>query len=121
MGNRLLDRIAVDGPILWRLATPALGQAPNYDAFSDPDGKITTEAHAKALIEVLQDPGQLEAIYADAQAGKPRAKRIFQELEASYFPDTGRELAELVSRPPCLAPVLRELSGWCVPQWSFID
>ena len=72
-------------------------------------------------MKLLSSPGQLETIYEDAKKGNARAKRVFEELETSYFPDTGRELAEKVSRPPCLVPVIRELSGWCVPDWSFLD
>lgn len=98
-----------------------LAGAPNYDAFSDRDGNITTERQGRALFQLLQDSGQVEALFADAEAGNPRAKKIVRELESSYFPDTGRELADLVSRPPCLLPAVRELSGWCVPNWAFID
>jgi hypothetical protein len=99
----------------------AIAQAPDYDAFSDRDGSIRTEQHGRGLISMLQRPGQLEAIYADAEKGNARAKRVFQVLETDYFPDTGREVAERVSRPPCLVPVVREMSGWCVPNWSFLD
>jgi len=107
--------------LLWGLAATALAGTPDYDAFSDRDGNITTERHGSALISMLQSSGQVEAIYADAEKGNPRARKIFRELETSYFPDAGRELAELVNRPPCLAPVVRELSGWCIPKWEFID
>lgn len=107
--------------VLWALALPALAQAPDYDAFCDRDGNITTEQHGSGLIALMQQPGALEALYADGSKGNPRAKRVFQILEAEYFPDYGRELAEMVSRPPCLVPVLRELSGWCVPNWASLD
>jgi len=101
---------------LWVLA-----QGPDLDAISDRAGNITTEQHGRGLIALLQKPGQVEAMYASASKGDARAARVFHTLEADYFPDYGRELAELVSRPPCLVPALRELSGWCVPEWSFLD
>jgi hypothetical protein len=107
--------------VLAVLAFPALAGAPDYDAFCDRNGKITTEQHGFGLIAMLNRPEQVEGIYADAANGDARAQRVVDELETSYFPDTGRELAELVSRPPCLLPAFRELSGWCVPNWSFLN
>lgn len=115
------SRIARVATFFWLLALPAQAQAPSYDTFSDKDGNITTEQHGRGLIALLQKPGQLEAVYADATRGDERAKRVFQILETDYFPDYGREIAELVSRPPCLVPTLRELSGWCLPDWAFLD
>jgi hypothetical protein len=110
--------------VLWVTAFQALAQslpAPNYDAFSDRDGNIITKEQGRALFSVLRSPGQLEAIYADAEKGSARARRVFLELETNYFPSIGREVAELTSRPACLVPVVRELSGWCIPDWSFVD
>jgi hypothetical protein len=107
--------------LAWGLAAAAMAGTPDYDAFSDREGNITTEQHGKALFRVLQDPEQVEATFADAERGNPRAKKVWNELEMDYFPDIGRELAEKVSRPPCMVPVARELSGWCVPYWGFID
>src|SRR4051812_31352812 len=103
------------------LALPAQAMAPDYDAFSDRDGNITTRQHGLGLFKLVSSAVELEAVFEESRAGNARAKRIFEELETSYFPDTGRELAETVSKPPCLVPVLRELSGWCVPDWSFLD
>jgi len=105
----------------WGVASAALAGAPDYDAFSDRDGNIVTEQHGKALMRTLQDPEQVEAIFTDSERGEPRARKVWRTLETDYFPDTGRELAEKISRPPCLIPVARELSGWCVPNWGFID
>jgi hypothetical protein len=99
----------------------ALAQAPDYDAFCDRDGNMLTLEHGLALMAMLQRSGQVEALYADAAKGNPRAKRVVETLETDYFPDIGRELAEKVSQPPCLVPALRELSGWCVPDWTFLD
>jgi hypothetical protein len=107
--------------VLSLLLISVLAQSPDYDAFSDRDGNILTERHGRALFAMLQKPGMVERLFADAAKGDRRAKRIVETLEADYFPDTGRELAEKVSRPPCLVPALRELSGWCVPEWSFLD
>jgi hypothetical protein len=115
-------RSTTSGALLaWGLAAAAMAGIPDYDAFSDRDGNITNEQHGKALFRVLQDPEQVETIFADAERGNPRAKKVWNELETDYFPDIGRELAEKVSRPPCMVPVARELSGWCVPYWGFID
>lgn len=102
--------------VMWTLA-----QAPDYDAFCDRDGNMLTREHGLALFAMLQRSGQVEAIFADAARGNPRAKRVVETLEKDYFPDIGRELAEQVSRPPCLVPAVRELSGWCVPDWTFLD
>lgn len=99
----------------------ALAQAPNYDAFCDRDGNLLTHEHGLEMFAVLQRPGQVEAMFADAAKGNPRAKRVVEILETDYFPDIGRALAEKVSQPPCLIPALRELSGWCVPDWTFLD
>jgi hypothetical protein len=103
------------------LISSALAQAPDYDAFSDPAGNITTEQHGVGLFNLLRQSGQVESLYADAARGDARARKVFQTLETDYFPDYGRELAELVNRPPCFLPVFRELSGWCVPDWTFLD
>lgn len=74
----------------------AIAQAPAYDAFSDQNGDITTEAHGRGLMAMLQSPGQLETLYTDAGKGDARARRVFQILETDYFPDCGRKVAELV-------------------------
>lgn len=103
------------------LALPAQAGGPDYDAFCDREGRITTKEHGLGLFKLVSSAAELESVFEEAKKGNPRAKRVFEELETSYFPDTGRELAELVSRPPCLVPALRELSGWCVPDWSFLD
>ena len=105
---------------LW-IVLCVLAQAPEYDAFSDRDGTITTEQHGRGLIAMLRTSGQVETIFADATKGNARAQRVFRTLETDYFPDIGRELADKVSQPPCLVPVFRELSTWCVPDWSFVD
>ncbi|HEU5218534.1 MAG TPA: hypothetical protein VFU23_07735 [Gemmatimonadales bacterium] len=107
--------------LLWALACSALAQAPSYDAFCEREGNITTREQAVALWAMLRQPSQLEVVYADAQKGTARARRVFQELETSYFPDIGRELAEKVSRPPCLVPLVRESSKECRPDWSFVE
>lgn len=98
-----------------------LAQAPDYDAFSDREGNIVTAQHGLGLIAMMRRPGQVDAVYADATKGNARAQRVFQTLETDYFPDYGRELADLVNRLPCLVPAFRELSGWCVLDWSFVD
>jgi ribonuclease len=107
--------------LLSLLVLPARAGGLDYDAFSDREGNVTTEQQGRALYAVLQEPERLEVLYTDSIRGDRRARRVFQTLEEDYFPDIGRELAELVSRPPCLVPAVRELSGWCVPQWSFVD
>jgi hypothetical protein len=115
-------RTTTRGALLaWGLAAATMAGTPDYDAFSDREGNITTEQHGKALFRVLQDPEQVETIFSDAERGNPRAKKVWNELEMDFFPDIGRELAEKVSRPPCVVPVARELSGWCVPYWGYID
>lgn len=106
---------------VWLLAVPALAGGLEYDAFSDRDGNVTSEEHGIALWALIQDPERLETVYTDAIRGNPRAGRVFRMLETDYFPDFGRKLAEVVNRPPCLLPAVRELSGWCVPRWSFLD
>jgi hypothetical protein len=108
-------------PLPLLLLAWALAQAPDYDSFSDPDGNMTTEQHGLGLIAMFSAPGQIDAIYADAARGSIRAQRVFRMLETDYFPDYGRHLAEKVTQPPCLVPAIRELSGWCVPNWSFVD
>jgi len=108
--------------LLWALALPVLAQVPNYDSLSDKDGNITARQRGRELIALAQKAGA-EAIYADASKGNPRAGRVFQALEADHFPGHGRELADLVRRAPCPqgAILLREQSGWCVPDWAFLD
>jgi hypothetical protein len=71
-------------------------------------------------VALVRNPEQLEAVHSDAAQGNARAKRVWQELEAS-FSSSGVELAERATRPGCLVPVYRELSGSCRPDWSFLD
>src|SRR4051812_48610120 len=119
--KKVAPQFGQTGGVSLLLMVWVLAQAPDYDAFSDHDGNITTTQHGLGLFAMMRQSGQLEAVYADAVKGDARARRVFQMLETDYFPDYGRELADLVSRPPCLMPALRELSGWCVPDWSFLD
>lgn len=101
-------------------APTALAGAPNYDAFSDKDGHIRGD-QVRAAEQMVQDAAQLEAVFATAQRGDARAARVFQELETRYFPDIGREVADRVSSLDCQVPVYRELSGNCLPNWSYLD
>jgi hypothetical protein len=101
------------------LAGPPV-QAPNYDAFSEPDGYIATKEQELAAWAMLRDPEQLEAVYANAVRGNLRATHVLQQLEATLLA-SGRALAERASRPECLVPAYRELSKRCIPDWSFID
>jgi len=99
----------------------SLAGVPNYGAFCDREGHIGTEQQVLAAQEMVRDPEQLETVYADALRGNRRAARVFRELESIHFPNIGREVAERVSRPECLVPVYRELSGTCIPNWAFLD
>jgi|SRR6185295_1412451 len=105
---------------LWVVASSALAGGPDYDAFSEPDGKMATTRQEIAAWSMLRDPEQLEAVYADAVKGMPRAIHVMQQLEAT-FAASGREVAERSSRPGCLVPVYKELSGTCRPDWSSLD
>jgi hypothetical protein len=105
---------------LWVVASSALAGGPDYDAFSEPDGKIATVRQETAAWSMLRDPEQLEAVYADAVKGMPRAIHVMQQLEAT-FAASGQEVAERSSRPGCLVPVYKELSGTCRPDWSSLD
>jgi hypothetical protein len=105
---------------LWMSALHALAGTPNYDAFSDQDGHIRDE-QVEAAQSMVRDPEQLEAVFSDAAKGNARAARVFEELENRFFPDIGREVAERTSSLACMAPVYRELSGECIPNWSALD
>lgn len=83
---------------LWVVAASALAGAPDYDAFSEPDGEIATVRQELAAWRMLRDPEQLEAVYADAVRGMPRAVHVMQQLEATLAA-SGREVAERSSRP----------------------
>lgn len=106
---------------LWVVAASALaGAPPDYDRFSEPDGYIATKQQQAAAWELLHDPEQVEAVYADAVKGNVRAVHVAQQLEATLAA-SGVEVAERTNRPGCLAPVYKELSGTCRPDWSFLD
>lgn len=98
----------------------AVAGAPNYDAFSEPDGYIATVRQELAAWAMMRDPEQLEAVYADAAKGNERAVHVFQQLEATLSA-SGRELAERVNRPGCLLPGAQQLEKTCRPDWSFLD
>jgi hypothetical protein len=102
--------------ILWYAFVVA--GVPDYDAFSEPDGFIT-EKQELAAWKMMRDPDQFESVYADAAKGNVRAARVVRQLEATLSA-SGRGLAERVSRPECLAPVV-ELAPSCRPDWSFLD
>jgi hypothetical protein len=105
---------------LWVVASSALAGTPDYDAFSEPDGEIATTRQETAAWSMLRDPEQLEAVYADVVKGMPRAVHVMQQLEATLAA-SGREVANRSSRPGCLVPGYKELSGTCRPDWSFLD
>jgi len=98
----------------------AVAGTPRYDAFSEPEGFIRTEAQERALWEVLHDPEQVDALYADAAKGNARAAHVVEQLEAT-FAATGRKAAEVASEPHCLVPVVRELKVECRPNWAGLD
>jgi hypothetical protein len=98
----------------------ALAGAPNYDAFSEPDGFIRTEAQQRAAWAMLHDPEQVDALYADAAKGNARAAHVVEQLEATLAA-SGRKLADAASEPDCLVPVARELRQKCRPDWTFFD
>jgi hypothetical protein len=103
---------------LWCLLS--LASAPAYDAFSEPDGYIRTEEQQRAAWAMLHDSEQVEALYADVAKGNVRATHVAEQLEATLAA-TGRKLADQASEPGCLAPVVRELSKKCRPNWSYLD
>lgn len=103
---------------LWCLIS--LARAPQYDAFSEPDGFIRTEEQQRAAWAMLHDPEQVDALYADAAKGNVRAAHVAEQLEATLAA-VGRKLADHASAPGCLAPVVRELSKECRPSWSYLD
>jgi len=102
------------------LAWPAVAQPPDYDALSDRHGNVVTEKHRAALIALAHAPDQLEAVYADATAGNTRAKTVWVDLELQVA-RAGIGIADRVTSPSCLVMVYRELSGECIPDWSFLD
>lgn len=98
----------------------ALAGAPNYAAFSEPDGLIKTEAQERAAFAMLHDPEQVDALYADAAKGNVRAAHVVEQLEATLAA-TGRKMADAASEPDCLVPVAHVLSLKCKPIWTGID
>lgn len=101
----------------WAIAVAA---GPDYDAFSEKDGYIATEAQERAAWAMLHDPEQVEAVYADAAKGSSRAAHVIEQLEATLAA-TGRKLADRASEPDCLVPAANELRLKCRPIWVFID
>jgi hypothetical protein len=89
----------------------------DYDSFSLPDGRMKSYESADALIHNWQ---QLEQVYIDANNGNLRAKQFVQDLEQT-FAATGKYLAEHFYSAKCTLPVVRELSGECIPNWSYLD
>src|SRR5436853_2220617 len=98
----------------------ALAGAPAYDAFSEKDGFIATEAQERAAWAALHDPEQVDALYADAAKGNVRAAHVVEQLEATLAA-TGRKMAEAASEPDCLVPVVHELRLKCRPSWAGLD
>jgi hypothetical protein len=98
----------------------ALAGAPSYDAFSEPDGYIGTEAQERAAWAMLHDPEQVEALYADAAKGSTRAAHVIEQLEATLAA-SGRKLADQASEPDCLVPAAHELRLKCRPIWAYFD
>lgn len=98
----------------------ALAGAPNYAAFSEPDGFIKTEAQERAAFAMLHDPEQVDALYADAAKGNVRAAHVVEQLEATLAA-TGRKMADAASEPDCLVPVAHVLSLKCKPIWTGVD
>lgn len=97
----------------------ALAGAPNYAAFSEPDGFIKTEAQERAAWAMLHDPEQVDALYADAAKGNVRAAHVVEQLEATLAA-TGRKMADAASEPDCLVPVV-QVRQKCKPIWTGID
>lgn len=114
---RCFERLGLS---LWLLAGAALAQAPDYDAISEPDGEVATKQQEAALVALVQNPIQLEAVYSDASKGNVRATHVWQQVEAT-FRASGLKLAEIATAPECLVMAYRELSKRCVPGWSFLD
>jgi hypothetical protein len=99
----------------------AAGAIPDYDAFSEPSGKIK---EGEALIALVKNWEQLDRVYSDAAAGDARAKRFIRELE-EYFAAIGEQIAIETARPACLIPAYKELqeafSEACTPNWNYIS
>lgn len=106
---------------MWIAVLALLNAAPNYDAFCDKSRHIADERQLEAAQAMMRDSEQLEAVYADAAKKNPRAARVVEELERSYFPGIGRAVAEREAQLQCTVMVYRELSGKCVPDWSYLD
>jgi hypothetical protein len=113
MTKRARFRTTISGLLL---PLVAYGGTPDLDAFSDREGHIHPE-HVLAAQDLLRDSEQLEALYAAAVQGNPRAARAFRELETVHVPLIGQQVAER----ECLLPIKRELVPGCVPNWDFID
>ena len=103
---------------LW--CATAIAGAPDYDAFSDPDGHIATVLQELAAWKMMRDPDQLEAVFADAVKGNERAIHVVQQLEATLSA-SGRKVAERVSRAECLVPGAQQVVQSCRPDWTFLD
>src|SRR6185295_18913639 len=106
---------------MWSMVLALLFAAPEYDAFCDRSGHIADERQLEAAQAMVRDPEQLKAVYSDAAKGNPRAARVVGELERTYFPGIGQAVAEREAQLECTVMVYRELSGKCVPDWSYLD
>jgi len=95
----------------------------DYDSFSDADGFIPPDKEP-ALNALVLDKERLERVYADAQGGLERARRVFQQIEAT-FRAAGATVAGAAHQPDCLIPAYHELKGAfaqsCIPDWSSLD
>jgi len=92
---------------------PAVEEPPfSYALYCDAHGNLVGRGTDLLL---TRRPSHLERVYADAQQGQPRARRLFQQLEA-IFRLSGMRVADKATSLPCLASPVP-----CKPEWGFLD
>lgn len=89
----------------------------NYDSFCDSEGNMTDD---KAAMSMVQDWEQLDQVYADADTGNPRAKKIIQIIEHVYA-QVGVNVAIKINKPSCKVPIVGDVLPSCKTNWSSID